>query len=77
MLNLYSELMKNVQEPILFITGLGAVYISGMILLIAVCFKFFEHFLFVRLIFMINLLYICYGTFDVSVVLQSFNRKEG
>lgn len=45
MLNLYSELLKNAQDLTLMITGLGVVYITGIILLIAVCFKFFEHFL--------------------------------
>lgn len=45
MLQMYSELLKNAQDTTLLLAGLGAVYISGIILLFAVFFKFFEHFL--------------------------------
>lgn len=45
MLKIYSELIKNTQDPTFLIIGFGMIYITGIILLIAVCYKFFEHFL--------------------------------
>ena len=45
MLQIYSELLKNAINPQLFMIGLGTVYITGLILLFAVCYKFIEHFI--------------------------------
>ena len=45
MLQLYNELLKNAVNQQLFIVGLGMIYFTGIILLLAVCYKFIEHFL--------------------------------